>query len=106
MDTIIAALILLTLVLALVAFATMGLTLRRPLSRAFAWIVFGVYFGVFATGISPALLTSNGRAYPMGNLMLTFTAIVLMGVAAVTDNLWIMAAGGVLLLIRLVRCYL
>jgi len=48
MDTIIAALILLTLVLALVAFATMGLTLRRPLSRAFAWIVFGVYFGVFA----------------------------------------------------------
>jgi len=48
MDTIIAALILLTLVLALVAVATMGLTLLRPLSRAFAWIVFGVYFGVFA----------------------------------------------------------
>jgi hypothetical protein len=49
------ALILATCVLALIAFGYMalggslsadGLTLRRPLSRAFAWLCFAVYFGV------------------------------------------------------------
>ena len=42
----------------------------------------------------------------MGNIMLTFTAIVLMTVAVITGNHWIMAASGVLFLIRLFRCYL
>jgi hypothetical protein len=40
------ALILATFVLALIAFAYMAFTLRKPLSRAFAWLCFAVYFGV------------------------------------------------------------
>jgi hypothetical protein len=47
LDTIIAALILLTLVLALIGFGTVAMTTSRALARAFAWIVFAVYFGVF-----------------------------------------------------------
>ena len=40
------AMILITCVLSVIAFGYMAFTLRRPLSRAFAWICFGVYFGV------------------------------------------------------------
>lgn len=56
MITLFQIMIMATLVLSLVAFATMGLTLRRPLASAFAWIVFAVYFGVTVVALDLLVL--------------------------------------------------
>jgi hypothetical protein len=45
-DTMIGLTIIVTLVLALVAFGTMGITLRRTASKVFAWACFGIYLPV------------------------------------------------------------